>query len=189
MNQHSWLRTRSVRQIRPLRTPSRDSRLLLLVLVESSIEVHSPEFVVQELEAKNCRKYMPLYSGVHPPGRLRSTLVLQSEKAASPSQRPHIPRRRSYRFGPGPHESQWSSHPCKCDCRGSWFSFSILADHALHGCFLLVFISDSHFLRVGSYAVMIITCCWLLCSAATTWIGRPLHRPSRNFAGNGNACG
>src|SRR5438105_11676468 len=71
----------------------------------------------------------------------------------------------------------------KCDRSGSWFSFSILADYALHGCFLLVFISASHFFRVGSYAVMIITCCWLLFSAATTWIGRPLHPPSRNFAG------
>src|SRR6266852_2306257 len=77
----------------------------------------------------------------------------------------------------------------KGDRRGSWFSFSILADHALHGCFLLVFISDSHFFRVGSYVVMIITCCWLLFSAATIWIGRPLHRPSSNFAGNGNAWG
>src|SRR6266702_4728675 len=40
--------------------------------------------------------------------------------------------------------------PGKSDRRGSRFSFSILADHALQGCFLLVFISDSHFFRVGS---------------------------------------
>src|SRR6266700_3108505 len=77
----------------------------------------------------------------------------------------------------------------KRDRRGSWFSFSILADHTLHGCFLMVFISASHFCRVGSYAVIIITCCLPLFSAATTWIDRPLHRPSSKFAGNGKACG
>ena len=54
--------------------------------------------------------FMQPYSGVHPPGRLRSKLVLQSEKAASPWLHLHIPRRRSYRFGPGHHESQRSSH-------------------------------------------------------------------------------
>jgi hypothetical protein len=64
-----------------------------------------------------------------------------------------------------------------------------LADHTLHACLLLVFISACHFLRVGSYAVMTITCCLLLFSAATTWIARPLHQPSSSFAGNGNACG
>jgi len=77
----------------------------------------------------------------------------------------------------------------KCDRCGSWFSLSILADDTLHECFLLVFISGSHLSMVGSYAVITITCCLPLFSAATTWMGRSLHLPSSNFAENGNACG
>jgi len=49
---------------------------------------------------------------------------------------------------------------------GTCFSFTVLADHTLHACFLLVFLSGSHLFSVGSYAV--ITSCLLLFSAATT---------------------
>src|SRR2546421_6132722 len=77
----------------------------------------------------------------------------------------------------------------KCDRCGSWFSLSILADDTLHECFLLVFISGSHLSMVGSYAVITITCCLPLFSAATTCMVRSLHLPSSNFAENGNACG
>src|SRR6266487_1253386 len=51
---------------------------------------------------------------------------------------------------------------------GSWFSFSKLADNILHACFLLVFLSGSHLFSVGSYAVITITSCLILSSAATT---------------------
>jgi transcriptional regulator with XRE-family HTH domain len=37
-----WLLARSVRQIRPLRIPSHDSRILLIPLKERRIEMHSP---------------------------------------------------------------------------------------------------------------------------------------------------
>lgn len=37
-----WLRARSVRQIRPLRTPFHNSCILLIPLKESRIEIHSP---------------------------------------------------------------------------------------------------------------------------------------------------
>ncbi len=43
------------------------------------------------------------------------------------------------------------------DRRGSWFSFTILADHTLHACLLLVFLSGSQLSRAGSYAVITIT--------------------------------
>src|SRR6266702_8944813 len=75
------------------------------------------------------------------------------------------------------------------DRGGSWFSFTVLADHTLHECFLLVFLSGSHLFRFGSYAVITMTSCLPLSSAATTCIERPLQPPSNNFAGNGNACG
>ena len=51
---------------------------------------------------------------------------------------------------------------------GSWFSFTVLADHIHHACFLLVFLSGSHLFSVSSYAVITITSCLLLSSAATT---------------------
>jgi hypothetical protein len=77
----------------------------------------------------------------------------------------------------------------KGNCCGSWFRFSILTDYTCHERFLLVFISDSHLLRVGSYVVITITRCFLLSSAATTWIGRSPHHPKSNLAGNGKASG
>jgi hypothetical protein len=56
----------------------------------------------------------------------------------------------------------------KRDRCGPWFSLSILADDTLHECFLLVFISGFHLSVVGSYAVITITSCLSLFSAATT---------------------
>ncbi len=82
-------------QVRQVRSMERRGRKPVLV--------HHP-LPLCRVSSSRVSSFMRLYSGVNPPGHLHSKRFLQSEKAASPLRHPRIPRHRSYRSGPGPHE-------------------------------------------------------------------------------------